>query len=144
MKDKLEIFKSLFKGRQDVFAIRWEKDNKSGYAPAYVMNWVEFRVHKEKGGSLKDFANKKYATLTDTRLTNHLAGKEIIGIYPLLQDNTSWFIAADFDETISKNKSWFNACIIPSIIDLFNLSASISCFRRICNILTINYFVIRN
>jgi hypothetical protein len=110
MKEKLEIFTSLFKGRQDVFAIRWEKDHKSGYVPAYDMNWDEFRKHKEKGGSLKDFANKKYATLTDTRLMNHLAGKEIIGIYPLLQDNTSWFIVADFDETISKHKSWITEC----------------------------------
>ena len=110
MKDKLEIFKSLFKGREDVFAIRWEKDNKCGYVPAYDLNWDEFRKHKKKGGSLKDFTNKRYAALMDTRLINHLSGKEIIGIYPLLQDNTSWFIAADFDETISKNKSWITEC----------------------------------
>ena len=56
------------------------------------------------------FENKRYATLTNTRLMNHLCGKEIIGIYPLLQDNTSWFIAADFDETISKNKNWITEC----------------------------------
>lgn len=110
MEDKLEIFKSLFKGRQDVFAIRWEKDAKRGYIPAYDLNWDEFRKHKEKGGGLKDFTNKTYANLTDIRLMNHLSGKEIIGIYPLLQNNSSWFIAADFDETISKNKSWITEC----------------------------------
>ncbi len=110
MQDNLEIFKSLFKGRRDVFAIRWEKDNKSGYVPAYDLNWDEFKKHKENGGSLKDFANKRYAPLTDVRLGNHLSGKEVIGIYPLLPDNTSWFIAADFDETISKNKSWIIEC----------------------------------
>jgi len=69
MKDKLEIFKSLFKGREDVFAIRWEKDNKCGYVPAYDLNWDEFRKHKEKGGSLKDFTNKRYAALRDPGLS---------------------------------------------------------------------------
>lgn len=110
MKDKLQIFKSLFKGREDVFAIRWAKENKNGYMPAYNLNWEEFRKHKESGGSLKDFTNKSYAILNDTRLINHLSGKEIIGIYPLLPDNTSYFIAADFDETSSKSKNWINEC----------------------------------
>ena len=72
MNNELELFKSLFKGRQDVFAIRWEKDNKSGYIPAYDFNWDEFRQHQQKGGSLKDFQNKRYAILTDARLMNHL------------------------------------------------------------------------
>lgn len=110
MNTELELFKSLFKGRQDVFAVRWEKDTKSGYMPAYDFNWHEFTQHQQKGGSLRDFKNKRYAALTDSRLINHLSGKEIIGIYPLLPDNTSWFIAADFDESVSINKNWISEC----------------------------------
>ncbi|HWB26298.1 MAG TPA: DEAD/DEAH box helicase family protein [Chitinophagaceae bacterium] len=104
----IELFKSLFKGRTDAFAVRWEKDGKAGYTPAYDLDWDEYRRHKENGGNLKNFANKKYAPLTDARLLNHLSGKEIIGIYPLLPDNTSWFIAADFDESVTKN--WLTEC----------------------------------
>lgn len=110
MKQNLELFKSLFKGREDAFAIRWERDNKSGYMPAYILDWDQFKTYKAKGGTLKDFKNKEYAPLTDQRILNHLSGKEIVGVYPLLQDNTSWFIAADFDQSTAKTKSWIDEC----------------------------------
>jgi superfamily II DNA or RNA helicase len=104
--ESLNVFMSLFRGRQDVFAIRWERDGRSGYIPAYDLNWDEFAIHKANGGTLKDFANKSYSPLTEQRLLNHLSGKEVIGLYPLLPDNSSWFIAADFDASESGNISW--------------------------------------
>jgi len=104
--EQLKTYLSLFKGRQDVFAIRWERDGRSGYMPAYDLNWNEFAIHKANGGTLKDFANKSYSPLTEQRLLNHLLGKEVIGLYPLLPDNSSWFIAADFDESQSGKISW--------------------------------------
>lgn len=107
---ELELFKSLFKVREDVFAIRWEKDGKSGYMPAYDFDWNEYSTHKAAGGTLKDFKNKAYSKLTDNRIYNHLTGKETIGGYPLLSDNTSWFIVADFDENISSKSKWINDC----------------------------------
>ncbi len=96
---QLFLYKTLFKGREDVFAIRWEKNDKSGYVPAYDLHWDEFAKHKANGGNLKDFSNKTYSILTDQRIFNHLTGKETIGVYPLLKDNSSWFIVADFDQT---------------------------------------------
>lgn len=39
--DHIESFKSLFRGRQDIYAIRWEKDGKAGYMPAYKVDWSE-------------------------------------------------------------------------------------------------------
>lgn len=105
-----ELFSTLFRGREDVFAIRWEKEGRSGYVPAYDLNWDEFAKHKANGGTLKDFQNKQYAPLTSRRIQNHFSGKEIIGIYPLQADNTSYFIAADFDETISSKLSWIDEC----------------------------------
>lgn len=110
MEQNLEIFNSLFKGRSDVFAIRWGRDGKTGYMPAYILDWDEYKIHKSKGGTLKDFRNKQYAPLTGKRILNHLEGKEILGIYPLLQDNTSWFIAADFDQSVAKSRSWMDDC----------------------------------
>jgi len=104
--EQLQIFTSLFKGREDVFAIRWERDGRSGYMPAYDLNWDEYATHKAKGGALKDFPNKTYSKLTEKRLINHLSGKEVIGLYPLLPNNSSWFIAADFDESQSGKISW--------------------------------------
>ncbi len=72
---------SRFHGRRDVFARRWERsDGVSGYAPAYA-----------------DYSKKSYQELTIPWIEAHLIGTETLGVYPLLPDNTSWFIAADFD-----------------------------------------------
>jgi hypothetical protein len=78
--------------------------------PAYDLNWDEFARFKANGGTLKDFSHKTYSKLTEQRIINHLSGKEVIGIYPLLADNSSWFIAADFDESLSSKRSWSDEC----------------------------------
>ena len=106
----VKVFLSLFKGREDVFATRWERDGKSGYMPAYDLDWNEYSKHKAKGGTLRDFPAKQYSALTQQRITNHLTGKEVIGLYPLLPDNTSWFIVADFDESPGSKKTWIEDC----------------------------------
>jgi len=92
------LIKSLFQGRQDVYAVRWEKDGKSGYMPAYKVDWSDYNKHKAAGGSFKDYKKKEYLPFGDEVINNHLSGKETVGVYPLLEDNTSYFIAADFDE----------------------------------------------
>jgi len=96
--EHINIFKALFKGREDVFAVRWEKGNKSGYMPAYFYDPYRFRVHKINGGTFQNFTEKSYLKLTDEQIQKHLEGFHHIGIYPLLQDNTTWFLAADFDK----------------------------------------------
>jgi len=98
---KLLQFRSLFKGREDVFAQHWEKGTKSGYMPAYFYDPYRYRTHKIKGGTFQTYTDKTYLPLTDDQLAKHLSGNQLIGLYPLLHDNTSWFIAADFDE-----KNW--------------------------------------
>jgi hypothetical protein len=94
----IEQYKSLFKGRTDIFAKRWEKDGRSGYMPAYKVDWTDYNKHKAQGGTFKDYKNKEYLPFTDQVIEAHLLGKETHGIYPLLEDNTSFFIAVDFDK----------------------------------------------
>jgi superfamily II DNA or RNA helicase len=108
----LTLLRSLFKGREDVFALRWEKSNKSGYMPAISYDPYMYRLHKQKGGTFKDYKNKTYLKLDDYQLSKHLSGEKFIGIYPLLKDNTSWFIVADFDKKNWKeqSKNAVNAC----------------------------------
>ncbi|MFY9463715.1 MAG: hypothetical protein WAP48_01435 [Sediminibacterium sp.] len=48
--NKLHLFRSLFKGREDIFALRWEKGAKNGYMPAYFYDPYRYRAHKMKGG----------------------------------------------------------------------------------------------
>jgi superfamily II DNA or RNA helicase len=95
----------LFKARADIFALRWEKGNKSGYMPAVNVDPYRLKMHKIHGGTFKDYKDKEYRPLTEKEIERHLSGEQFIGIYPLLKDNTSWFIAADFDE-----KSWTEQC----------------------------------
>ncbi|MCO6488272.1 MAG: DEAD/DEAH box helicase [Phaeodactylibacter sp.] len=94
----LHLFQSLFRGREDVFAIRWEKGKRNGYMPAYSYDPYLYRIHKMKGGTFKNYKDKTYSRLTDQEIRKHLQGEQFIGIYPLLKDNSSWFIAADFDK----------------------------------------------
>src|SRR3989338_3437118 len=109
---QLELFMSLFRGRTDVYARHWEKDGRSGYSPAYEFNWDEFMAHKRRGGSMKDFENKKLIPLTKEIVKKHLLGQHVVGIYPILPDNTSSFIAADFDgeNWLKDSKSFLQAC----------------------------------
>jgi len=108
----ISIFWSLFKGRTDVFAKRWEKNGKSGYMPAYDVDWNKYKKHKAQGGSFKDFEHKKPLPLTEKVIYKHLTGQQMAGIYPLLKNNTSCFIAADFDKEnwMEECKNYLNIC----------------------------------
>lgn len=105
IQEQVQLIKSVFLGREDVFAIRWEKGNKSGYSPAYVYDQYMYRAHKMKGGTFQNYADKTYLELTDREIAKHLNGEQLVGIYPLLKDNTSNLIVADFD----KDK-WLEEC----------------------------------
>ncbi|MEP7107001.1 MAG: DEAD/DEAH box helicase family protein [Ferruginibacter sp.] len=112
LNSQLILFKSLFKGREDVFAIRWEKGNKSGYMPAYYFDPYRYRAHKMKGGTFKDYPDKTYLAFSDEQLIKHLGGEQLIGVYPLLKDNTSWFLTADFDKEnwIEQSRAFIKSC----------------------------------
>lgn len=103
--ERVDLYRSLFKGREDVFALRWEKDNKGNYMPAYSFDPHRYKLHQMKGGTFQTFTDKSYQPLTDEQIIKHLKGEQVVGLYPLLQDNTSWFIAADFDEA-----EWVKEC----------------------------------
>lgn len=109
---QIGLFKALFRGRVDVYARHWEKNGKSGYSPAYEFEWFEFMAHKRRGGSIKDFENKKLMPLTDEVIKQHLLGQQTVGTYPIFPDNTSYFIAADFDGTnwLEDSRAFLQAC----------------------------------
>lgn len=97
--EKINLFKNLFKGRPDIFAVRWEKadGSASGYTPVCLNEWKNGLCLKLSRGKCKDCQNAKYVPLSEKYLEQHLRGYRTYGIYPLLTDNTSYFIAADFD-----------------------------------------------
>lgn len=100
---QLEVFKNLFRGREDVFAMRWQSadGNRKGYTPVCKNEWKNGLCLKLGRGKCRDCSNKEYASLNDFYLAEHLSGKKAYGLYPLLSDNTSYFLAVDFD-----GKNW--------------------------------------
>ncbi|WP_057457312.1 TOTE conflict system archaeo-eukaryotic primase domain-containing protein [Pseudomonas syringae] len=95
---KLALFRSLFRGRTDVYPIRWEsKAGKSGYAPACANEWRPGVCEKPRI-KCGDCGNRQLLPLTDEVVYRHLAGEVVVGIYPLLSDDTCYFLAVDFDE----------------------------------------------
>ncbi|WP_155319289.1 TOTE conflict system archaeo-eukaryotic primase domain-containing protein [Desulfosarcina alkanivorans] len=96
---KINLFMSLFKGRSDVYAKRWENKNKgtSGYSPVCLNQW-QAGVCKKPKISCSKCINKDYAALDEKAIENHLRGKIVVGVYPMRQDETCHFLAVDFDE----------------------------------------------
>jgi len=91
----LALFRSLFRGREDVYAVRWEnRKGKSGYSPACAHEWDPLLCRKPCAKCV----NCKYIPLSDSVIRDHLLGKCTVGIYPLLPDETCRFLAADFDK----------------------------------------------
>ena len=84
--EKIALIRRLFRGRDDVYALRWEspRSGKSGYAPATAGGWSRH-------------GPKTYLPLDDEAVERHLRGRESIGVYPLLQDDSCWFLACDLD-----------------------------------------------
>ncbi len=107
--DKIRLFRSLFRGREDVYPRRFEslKTGKSGYQPACSHEWIRGVCGKPKI-KCSDCNNRDYLPLTDHVIESHLRGVDpdeygnrdfTIGIYPMLPDEKCWFLAADFDKS---------------------------------------------
>jgi superfamily II DNA or RNA helicase len=97
---KVALFRSLFRGRDDVYALRWEgRGGRTGYSPAGIREWDQ--APSAGRGKKKSFRHSKLFPLSEEVIRDHLLGKQTIGLYPLLQDDTCWFVAVDFDK-----KTW--------------------------------------
>lgn len=97
-RSKLALFRSLFRGRTDIYPLRWEgKSGKSGYAPACANEWRPGICEKPRI-KCGDCHQRQLLEVTDDVIFRHLAGAVVVGVYPLLKDDTCYFLAADFDE----------------------------------------------
>ena len=99
--EKIKLFMSLFRGRDDVFAKRWENNKKetSGYSPACANEWKSGICQKPKT-SCSDCIHKDYLALNEEVIDDHLRGRNnlVVGIFPMRMDETCYFLAIDFDD----------------------------------------------
>jgi hypothetical protein len=100
--EKVKLFRELFRGREDVYAVRWESpDGRTGYSPKSERDWKAYYAAKQEDRQRVDKETRKLLPLTDDVIRAHLKGETTVGVYPLLLDETCWFLAADFDK-----KTW--------------------------------------
>ncbi|GAB3477818.1 TOTE conflict system archaeo-eukaryotic primase domain-containing protein [Azotobacter salinestris] len=97
--EKVTLFRRLFRGRTDVYPVRWEgkTSGKSGYAPACANEWRAGVCEKPRI-KCGDCDKRLLIPLSDAVIYDHLAGAHTVGVYPLLEDDTCYFLAVDFDE----------------------------------------------
>lgn len=99
--EKIQLFVSLFKGRDDVFARRWENKKKetAGYSPACANEWKSGICLKPKV-SCAECKHKDYISLDENIVEAHLRGQNnlVVGVFPLLLNETCHFLAIDFDD----------------------------------------------
>ena len=98
-REKIALFRSLFRGREDVFPRRWEnaRTGKAGYAPACRNEWMPGLCDKPRV-KCGVCSNQAFLAVTDEVIDGHLRGRHTVGVYPLLPDDTCRFLAADFDK----------------------------------------------
>ncbi len=110
--EKIALFRRLFRGRTDVYPVRWEsKAGKSGYAPACGNEWRAGVCDKPRI-KCADCGNRLLLPVTDHVIYQHLAGKLTVGVYPLLGDESCHFLAVDFDEADWRDdaKAFMQSC----------------------------------
>jgi superfamily II DNA or RNA helicase len=97
---KVALFRQLFRGRSDVFPTRFvsKTSGKQGYAPACTNKFVRgvCELPKVKCGQCP---NQAFVPVDDAAVLAHLQGRQVMGVYPLLEDETCWFLAVDFDKS---------------------------------------------
>jgi hypothetical protein len=98
---KIALFRSLFRGREDLFPKLWtSRAGKKGYSPSCTNDWASGVCGKTRKPPVKcsECDNRKFIPVTDQVIMDHLQGRYVIGVYPMLPDDTCWFLAADFDK----------------------------------------------
>jgi superfamily II DNA or RNA helicase/very-short-patch-repair endonuclease len=101
---KINLFRSLFRGREDVYPRRFEsrKTGRGGYQPACANEWVRGLCDKPRIKCL-ECPNRCFLPVTDEVVRQHLSGRDclgrefVMGLYPMLADETCYLLAVDLD-----------------------------------------------
>lgn len=87
-------------GAPDVFPVRFvsKKTGSAGYAPACSNKWLPELCHLKVGGKCSDCSHQAFVPVNDQLIVEHLQGRHVVGVYPLLDDESCWFLGVDFDK----------------------------------------------
>lgn len=126
--DKVEIFSSYFRGRDDVYPyLSIDKNNpsKKYYIPACVNEWKKGICNKTMGKSCKNCSYRENKPLTLDVIEKHMYGNATIGLYPMLEDETCFFLAFDFDDKKDENHIKEDVLAFASVCDKYEIPIGI-------------------
>ncbi|MFC2386745.1 DEAD/DEAH box helicase family protein, partial [Treponema socranskii] len=134
--EKIDLYTSLFVGRQDVFALRWynANSNKSGYSPVCENKWQSGKCDMKKY-SCASCPFKLPVPLSDGYIFNHLTRKDsacrdVVGLYPLMEGDVCRFLAFDFDSHTGSSDAWKkDAAAVRKICTAFSVPVSLEISR---------------
>lgn len=131
IEERVGIFHSLFKGREDVFVRRWfsKTTGKSGYQPVCINEWRRGVCDKKKY-KCADCPNRHFAPLTYQDLYRHLEGKDenccdVVGLYAIMPDNNCTFLCTDFDDKSCKHGYKDNVLAFVGVCKEWNIPYAI-------------------
>lgn len=125
---KIKIYSDYFKGRDDVYpylSINKNDSNKKYYIPACMNEWKQGICNKTMGKPCKSCQYRENKPLTMDVIKRHIYSNQTIGIYPMLDDETCYFLAFDFDDKKDENNIKEDVLAFASICDKYNVPISI-------------------
>lgn len=128
LEQKLEIFMDYFKGRDDVYpylSINKNNPNVKYYIPACVNEWKKGVCNKTMGKLCKACQYRENKPISKDTIKNHIYDNKTIGIYPMLEDETCYFIAFDFDDKKNENHVKVDVLAFAKICDDYNIPIAI-------------------
>ena len=131
VEQRVELFRSLFKGREDVFARRWqsEQTGKAGYQPVCRNEW-RYGVCDKKKYKCAECPNREFMPLEYQHVYDHLAGakencSDVIGLYALTLEDKCYFLCADFDDKSCEHGYKDDVLAFVGVCKEWNIPASI-------------------
>lgn len=128
IEEKVTIFSEYFKGRDDVYpylSIDKYNPNKKYYIPACINEWKNGVCNKTIGKSCKTCQYRQNKPLTNEVIKNHMYSNHPIGIYPMLDDETCYFLAFDFDDKKNELNIKEDVLAFASVCDKYNIPISL-------------------
>ena len=126
--DKVKIFMSYFKGRDDVYpylSIDKNNPNIKYYIPKCANEWKNGICNKTIGKKCKTCQYRENKPISEDVIYKHMYENHPIGIYPLLQDDTCYFLSLDFDNKESQKDIKSEVLAFASVCDKYEVPTAI-------------------
>jgi len=120
IKERMELYRSYFKGREDVYAQRWFKGELKQYSPVIKKQYISFDPITKKRIILASEGESVYEKLTDEVIFKHLSKNNnlAVGLYVIANENQCFLAAIDFD-----GPKWQEECsLVTDVIEQYSFS----------------------